>query len=121
MTLGYSKPFTIAAGVVGALLVVLGLATGDTLQILPGAILVLLGVLLTINPVATIEEGELRMKNAFGMTLRRFPVAGPADLRVEGKRVVHVATGKKTAPLGFGIDARQAEQWRQWIASAPAA
>ena len=117
MTLGYSKPHTIALAVVGVLLALVGIAIGNVVQVVPGVLLVVLARLLAVYPAAVLEEGELQLKNSFGKTIRRFPVAGPADLRVEGNRVVHVPTGRKTARLGFGIDGAQAAQWREWIAT----
>ena len=53
------------------------------------------------------------------MTLKRYPVAGPADLRLDGKKVVHVATGKTATSLGFGVDPTDAAAWRSWIGGAP--
>lgn len=118
MTLRYSRPLTIGILVVGVLLLVLSLATGEVLSIITGAILAVLGGLLMRTPIAVIEDGDLQRKNALGMTLKRFPVSGPADLRLDGNKVVHVATGKTAVSIGFGVDSTDAAAWRAWLGGA---
>ncbi len=115
MTLRYSRPLTITLVVVGALLFVLGLATGQLSSTISGAVLALFGGLLMRTSIAVIADGDLQRKNALGMTLKRFAVSGPADLRVEGNKVVHTATGKTTVSIGWGADATDAAAWREWI------
>lgn len=119
MTLRHAKSLTIGLMVVGGLLFALAAATGEGVSMTTGGLLLLVGALLMRTPIAVLEEGELRRKNALGMTLKRFPVAGPADLRLDGTKVVHVATGKTAATLGFGTDADDAAQWRAWLGGAP--
>ncbi len=54
------------------------------------------------------------------MTLRysRTLRTAPADLRLEGNKVVHVATGKTAVSLGFGTDSTDAAAWRTWVGGA---
>ncbi len=118
MTLRYSRTLTVSALVVGLLLLALSLATGEVLSIITGAILAVLGGLLMRTPIAVLADGDLQRKNALGMTLKRFPVAGPTDLRLEGNKVVHVPTGKTAVAIGFGVDRTDAAAWRSWIGGA---
>lgn len=111
----YSKGLAIASIVVGILLFVTGLLTSNLLQLFPGVILGALGVLMLVNPMLVIKDGEAQMRSPLGFTARRYPVSGPADLRADGNRLVHVPTGKKILSLGFGVDKGDAERLRASI------
>lgn len=115
ISIHYSRGLAIAAAVVGVLLLLVGLLTGNILNILVGLLLGAFGVLVIRNPVAVVTDTEVQMRNPLGMTVRRFPISGPADLRVEGNKVVHVPTGKRALSLGFGTRAADAEKVRTWI------
>ena len=121
MKLRYSKALTIGLIVVGALLLLISLASGDALGTTAGGLLAVVGVLLTLNPILVLADGEIQQKNALGMTLKRHPVSGPSDLLIDGNKMVHVPTGKRIGSLGFGADKSDVEQWRSWAGQAPTA
>lgn len=102
MTVGYGKALAIALLVVGVLLLLVSLLGSQWIGVLAGAILTLLGVLQLINPLLKIAPDEVRVCNPLGMTIKRFPVASPADLALDGKTLRHVPSGKKIATLGIG-------------------
>lgn len=114
----YSKGLAILEIVVGVLLFVTGLLSASFLQIVPGGILGVLGVLMLVNPMFVVQNGEAQMRSPLGFTARRYPVSGPADLRAEGNRLIHVPTGKKIVSLGFGVDKQDVQRLR---ASVPGA
>lgn len=115
ISIHYSRGLAIAAAVVGVLLLVVGLLSGNVLNILVGVLLGAFGVLTIRNPIAVITDTEVQMRNPLGMTVRRFPISGPADLRLEGTKVVHVPTGKRALSLGFGTRPADAQEARSWI------
>ncbi|GAA1153343.1 hypothetical protein [Ornithinicoccus hortensis] len=104
MTIRYSKPLAITLLVVGLLLLGVSLMTEQWISVVAGGILALVGALNLANPTIKIEPHEVQLRNPLGMTLKRFPVTGPADLRFEGNRLVHVPQGKRITSLGFGFD-----------------
>ena len=106
MTIRYVKWLPIASLIVGVLTLVLAiLVTQEVLSMIVGALLTLLGVLMLVNPMVRIDADQVRLVNQFGMTIRRFPVSSPADLRIDGKVLRHVAGGdKKIISLGFAAD-----------------
>lgn len=101
--------------VVGTLLLLMGLGITDWSAVLAGAVCELLGALMLVNPILVVQDGSAQVRNPLGMTVRRFPVSGPEDLRVEGKRLVHVATGKKVASLGLGVHKPDVERVRAMV------
>lgn len=110
-----SKFMAIACIVVGALLLVVSLGTGQAVSAVAGGILLLLGILQMINPQLVITADEVQVRNPVGMTLRRFPISGPQDLRFEDKKLMHVPTGKKVMTLGFAADAGDVEKLRAQV------
>ena len=119
LTLRTSRVLTIALIVVGVLTLVLGLGTGEIVSIGLGVLLTVLGALMTINPMMVVTGQEIQVKNPLGMTLKRFPAAGPQDVRLEGNKLVHVGTGKKIISLGFGVDGKDAAAVRAWADGSP--
>lgn len=117
MSVHYSKGLAIPMVVVGALLLLLTLASGQWVSAAAGAILTLLGVLMLVNPMVRIDANEVQLLNPLGMTVKRRPVSSPADLRIEGKKLYHVPTGKKVASLGFGVRGSDVEQLRAQMTS----
>ncbi len=102
-SIGYNRIMAIAFIVIGALLFLLSLLTGQWISVFAGALLLALGVLMTVNPMVRIEPHEVQMRNPLGMTLKRYPVTSSADLAIEGKLLRHLPTGKRIAVLGFGV------------------
>lgn len=104
MTIRYSKPLAITLLVVGLLLLGASIPTEQWISVVAGGILALVGGLNVANPTIKVERHEVQLRNPLGMTLRRYPVSGPADLRFEGNRLIHVPQGKRISNLGFGFD-----------------
>ena len=115
ISIHYSRGLAIAAAVVGVLLLLVGLLSGTVLNIFVGLLLGAFGVLTIRNPIAVITETEVQMRNPLGMTVRRFPISGPADLRIEGNKVIHAPTGKRAMSLGFGTRPADAEKVRSFV------
>ncbi|MDN5895548.1 MAG: hypothetical protein L0H93_16170 [Nocardioides sp.] len=115
VSLRYSKVLSISCLVVGILLFVVALLTAEWFSMLPAVILGLLGTLMLVNPMFVVHDGEAQMRSPLGFTTRRHPVTGPADLRAESKRLVHVPTGKKVASLGFGVDKGDVQRLRSSV------
>lgn len=111
-SLHHGRPLAVSAIVVGVLLLLVGALTGGLLQVLLGVLLGTLGVFMVLNPMVVFEDGEAQVRSPLGFTVRRFPISGPADLRVEGNKLVHVPTGKKVSSLGFGVRKTEVEQLR---------
>lgn len=113
--IGYNRPMAIAFVIIGALLLLVSLLTQQWISVFAGAVLTILGVLMTINPMIRIEEHEVQMRNPIGMTLKRYPVSSPADLAIEGKALRHLPTGKRVATLGFGTHAADVDALRAQV------
>lgn len=104
MTVSYAKPLAIVQLVVGVLLLLVSLIEPRWIGVFAGAVLAVVGGLQLVNPLLRVEPDEIRVCNPLGMTVRRFPVSSPADLRFDGKALRHVPNDKKIATLGFGYD-----------------
>lgn len=114
LNIGYNRVMAIACVVIGALLLLVSLLTQAWISVFAGAVLAVLGVLMTVNPMVRVEPHEVQMRNPVGMTLKRYPVTSPADLALEGKALRHLPTGKRIVTLGFGahgadVDALRAQ------------
>lgn len=112
------RPLFGALIAVGALLFLTSVLSSQVLGMVAGGVITLLGVLGLINPAVRVEPTEVRVCNPLGMTLRRYPVASPADLRFEGKRLLHVPTGKKIITLGMGHDSGDVQALRAQVTGA---
>lgn len=110
-----NKIFVIAFLVLGALIAILGIAMGENVTPILGALLIILGILQLVTPPLVITETEAQVKNPVGMTLKRFPLSGPSDLFFDGKKLMHAPTGKKVLTLGAGVDSTQVAKLRQLI------
>lgn len=111
-----NRALAIALAVVGALLLLVSLlGTVQLISLIAGAVILLLGVMLLINPMMRIEAHEVQVRNPLGMTLRRFPVSSPADLRFEGNKLIHVPQGKAIGTLGFGANREDVNRLRAQV------
>lgn len=108
----HNRLLAIGLLVVGALLFLVSLLTQQWISVVAGAILAVLGVLMTVNPLVRIGQSEVQLRSPIGMTLKRFPVTSPGDLAVDGKALLHVPTGKRIAALGFGVNAADVDTLR---------
>lgn len=108
--------------VVGVLLILVGVALGDTLQVVVGGIFVVLGVLNAVGTAAVVAPHEVQVKNPLQITMKRVPITSPADLRLDGKVLRRASDEKKIVNLGWGA-ARSSdiETLRQAIAASSAA
>lgn len=108
--------FSVTMLIVGVLLSVSGVLTERYISLFPGIVLVLVGVLSMINPAYVVEPHEVQVRNMLGMTLKRLPLRGPLDLRVDEKAVWFVPTGKRV--MGhFGLDKAGIQQVSEFVAS----
>jgi hypothetical protein len=117
----YNRIMSIVLVVLGVLIAVISLLTSAWVTVATGVILAILGVLTLINPMIRIEPHEVQLRNPVGMTLKRFPIASPADLALEGKTLRHVPTGKRIATLSFGVHGPDVDALRAAVPSRPAA
>jgi len=100
----YSKGMAIAGLVVGILLMATSILTQAWISLAAGAVLTVLGILTLVNPMVRITQGEVQLRNPLGMVLKRYQVASPQDLVIDGKALRHVPTNKRIVTLGFGIN-----------------
>ncbi|WP_374999750.1 hypothetical protein [Aeromicrobium sp. CTD01-1L150] len=114
LSLRNSRTLSIAMIVVGVLMLLVGTGTGTWIQAVAGGLLTVVGILMSINPMVVLQDDEFQLRSPVGFTTRRFPVSGPADVRLEGNKLIHVPTGKKIASLGFGVDQSDAQKIRAW-------
>src|SRR5699024_12560794 len=105
----------IACLVVGALLLVVSLGTGQAVSAVAGGILLLLGILQMINPQLVITADEVQMRNPISMTLRRFPISSTQELRFEDKKLIHVPTGETFRTVGFAVGGGDGAKWRAQV------
>lgn len=120
MNIRYSKVLSLSALVVGALLAVISILTAEFLSGGVGVLLLALGILMTVNPMLRIEPHEVQVRNPLGMTLKRFRVTSPADLRIERNALRYVPDGKKISGLGFGVDNSDVARLRAQLSDPPA-
>ena len=111
----FRRGLGVASIVLAALLLVLGAATADALNIVLGLVLGVLGVGYTLAKAVVLTSTELQLRSPVGVTVRRFPVSGPHDLRMDGKTLVHVPQDKRILSLGLGVDQGDAERLRHWV------
>jgi len=104
MNIRYNKALSIFVLAAGALILFTVLVTGQATNAFGGGVLLLLGILLLVNPMLRIEPTEIQVRSPIGMTMKRFPISSPGDLRFEGNKLHHLPRGKKIAGLGFGAD-----------------
>lgn len=116
LRIGHGKGLGTLLLVVGVADLAIGALAGRTILLLAGILLTLIGIGFLTRPALEITATEVRQKNPLGMTLRRTPIASPADLRIDGKRLVHVPTGRKIAPLGMYLDAGDVARLRALVA-----
>jgi hypothetical protein len=116
----FAKWFSLTMLIVGALLCLSAVLTERYISLFPGIVLALVGVLSMINPAYVVEPHEVQVRNMLGMTLRRLPLRGPLDLRVDEKAVWFVPTGKRVMG-NFGLDKAGIQQVGEFVASGQAA
>lgn len=79
MSVKYSKPWVVAFFILGLVLSGMGFylfqATGDfQVGIITGPMLLLFGILASVNPFYVFKDGVLQARNLLGMTLFRHPL-----------------------------------------------
>lgn len=115
LTMRFKPGLGIALLVVGLLLAATSLLTSQAIGVVSGAIVALLGVLMLVNPMMKVEATEVQVRNPLGMTLRRFPISSPADLRFEGNALWHVPQNKKIGSFSFGVNKEDQKALRAQI------
>jgi len=97
---------------------VLSFAAGRAvLTLILGIVLTVLGILYLTGPAFVITETEVQRKNPLGMTLKRFPITSLADLRIDGRGLVHVPTGTKIAAVRGYADSKDGDRLRAMLAA----
>ncbi len=105
LRVGLSRVFGVLFVVIGVLNLLLAFATdGRPVLLALGAILTLLGILYLVGAALVITPTEAQVKNPLGMTMKRFPITSIADLRMDGRNVIHVPTGKRVIALNGTLD-----------------
>ncbi len=84
----------------GLMTLVLNLLLGEVVGVVAGIVLTTLGALAVGGTPVVVETHEVQLKNFLRMTIRRRPIAGLADLRVDGTRLIRVSDGRKIAAIG---------------------
>lgn len=100
----YNPVMGVALLVVGVLLVVFNLAllhSGPPIGAITGALLAALGVMYLVGTNVVVRATELEIRSPSQLTRRLLPIAGLADLRLEGDKVFRVSDGRKLANLGW--------------------
>jgi hypothetical protein len=110
------KPgLAIAFLVVGLFLAATSLLTSQVIGVVSGALVAVLGVLMFVNPMMKVEATEVQVRNLLGMTLRRFAVSSPADLRFDGNALWHVPQNTKIGSFSFGANKEDQQALRAQI------
>jgi len=117
MNIRNSRVLSVSALVVGVLLALISVLTGQLVSGGLGALIAALGILMTVNPMLRIEPHEVQVRNPLGMTLKRFRVSSPTDLRIERNVLRYAPTGKRISGLGFGVDKGDVAQLRAQLAN----
>lgn len=115
MKLRFSKPVPIAAVVIGALSLILGLVMMQVLQIALGVVLTLVGILMLVNPSVSITATEVQVRNPLGMVIKRSPISSLADLSTGSDVLSSRVDGRKIISLGFMVDSADVAALRQKI------
>ena len=111
----YRRGLGVIALVVGALSLLVGIVTGDPLNIVLGIILGVVGLSYLVGKALVVTGSELQLKSPIGLTTRRFPVRGPQDLRLDDKTLRHVPEDRKIITLGMSVDPGDVERLRAWV------
>lgn len=120
MHIGFSKGWGISFIVLGGVNVALGLLTASVVAF-SGAIIGLVGVMYLLGHGWEVDDNQIRIRNALGMTLKSLDFGSLADVRIEGK-TVYVTTSageKKVGGLGGMLtDKSDFEKLRARVAKA---
>lgn len=107
----------------GALQLVAGFLGGG-FGLFPGPLFAVLGIMqLNAKPVV-VANGEVQLRNAFGMTLKRVAFSSPSQLSIEDNKLFCSATGERkkvTALSSFAVRSEDVERLRRYISGAGAA
>lgn len=114
LTVGYQRWLGIASLVVGVLMLVLGIGTGDFINIFLGVVLSVLGIAYTVGKALVLTPSEVQLKSPIGVTTKRLAISGPQDLRLEDK-TLYGPGDQKIIKLGFGVDSGDVERLRAAI------
>lgn len=113
----YSRVLSSLILVLGGLIALVSLLTSSWVTVAVGVLLTVLGALQLINPMVRITPHEVQMRNALGMTMKRYPLTSPGDLFLDGTALQHLPSGKRVAQLSFGVHQPDIVMLRQQIPS----
>lgn len=118
LSVGYHRGLGVAALVVGILMLVLGVGTGELLNVIVGVVLCVLGVAYLVGKVLVLTPTEVQLKSPLGVTTERVAVSGPQDLWL-GDKVLYGPDDVKIVRLGLGVDSGDVERLRAVIGPGP--
>lgn len=111
----FNPGLAVALLVVGIFLAATSLLTSQVIGVVSGALVAVLGVLMFVNPMMKVEATEVQVRNPLGMTLRRFAISSPADLRFDGNGLWHVPQNTKIGSFSFGVNKKDQQALRAQI------
>ncbi|MCX6401546.1 MAG: hypothetical protein NTX33_16655 [Propionibacteriales bacterium] len=95
----FSLVLSIGFLVLGLLLLVTGLLIDRTPNLVLGGMFLLLGGLQVTGAAVMVSADEVQVKNALRMTVKRVPIAGLGDLRIDGLKLVRASDGLKITSI----------------------
>lgn len=105
----------------GLLLLVFGLLSDRIPNAVLGALLLLLGGLQATGVAVVVDAREVVVRNALRMTVRRMPIEGWGDLRIDGSRLVRDSDGRPVTSISrAAVRAGDVERLRAAIATSGA-
>lgn len=98
----WNKALSVAFLVIGVLSVVLNLFLQQWFAMVVGVILAAVGAAFLAGPALIVKPDQVELKNAFQMTVKKVPIHGFGDLRLDDKTLYRLGDGRKIRNLGFG-------------------
>ncbi|MFT4187788.1 MAG: hypothetical protein QM621_04330 [Aeromicrobium sp.] len=112
MMIGGARWLGVGVAVAGMLLAGVAAVRGWPVMVWAGFFLMVVGAMAPLTPVVRVEPYEVRVLRGLGSAPRRFPIAGPFDLRIDGADLWHVPTRTRIISLGVTLDQAAVEQLR---------
>lgn len=95
----FSLGLAIAFLALGLLLLVWGLLNDRVPNAVLGALFLVLGGLQSTGAAVIVSADEVQVKNALRMTVKRVPITGVGDLRIDGLKLVRASDGLKITSI----------------------
>lgn len=119
MQVGHNRALAGVVLAAGAMSLGLGLIAGTMASIAVGAVVMLMGVLYIVNPMAVVHDSEIEIKNPFGMTMKRVSYGSRKDLVVRDGRVfVRCGSTEQTTGVGgFMVNRADLDALARWVSN----